>query len=470
MTLRLKLVALVLGLTVAILASLGVYLAGSWSGWSHDAVERDLADRLEAIAGLVEVKRDGRLELEDEGSALLDDPSHPYRIVGEGGFTASSGALAWPDASAGVTVAQDRQGRTWTVASRVVEVRRDHGDHGDRPQRSARLLVQVAGAEAPFGPLEERARRGLLLALAAVLVVGGGGAALIAHRTLAPLRRLAAETDAIGATSLDRRVDAAGLDPELGRVATSFNGLLTRLDEAMRRQRALVSRASHALRTPTATILAQAEVALRRDRPAGEYRAALEEVAAAARESAALVGHLLTLARLDERRAPLQVEDVPLAEVAADLLRLLGPRAAEAGVALELDVPGPLSVRADRVALRELLEALLDNALRYTPRGGRAGVRAGADADDVVLGVWDTGPGIAAAEREQVFERFHRGAAAEATGAPGSGLGLAIVKAIADAHGGTLALADRPGGGLEVVLRFPGSARARPPAPGRRPA
>jgi two-component system OmpR family sensor kinase len=220
----------------------------------------------------------------------------------------------------------------------------------------------------------------------------------------------------------------------------------------MERQRQLVSRTSHSLRTPVATILTRAEVALRRERVPAAYREALEEVAAAARESSALVSHLLTLSALDERRAALELEDVRLAEVARDIVRLLAPRAEEAGIALEVDVPEQLVARADRKALREIVEALLDNAIHHTPRGASAGVRASAVPTGCAVTVWDTGPGIPADERERVLERFYRGRAAEASGRPGSGLGLAIVKAITDAHGARFTLADRPGGGLEATV------------------
>jgi signal transduction histidine kinase len=458
MTLRSKIVALVLGLTVSILVGLGVFLAGSWSGWSREAVERDLSERAEALAALVEVKKYGELKLEREGSPLLDDPAHPHRIIGPGGFASSRGDLPWPPPEEHNGFIHDREGHTWRVVSRLLDVGED--DEHRRGGR-VRITVQVAGVDAPFGALEERFRHGLLLALLAALVLGSGGAALLGHASLAPLRRLAAEVDAIGASSLDKRVGIARLDPELGRLASAFNDLLGRLDDAMQRQRTLVSRASHALRTPTATILTRAEVALRRERPEAEYRDALAEIAAAARESAALVSHLLTLARLDERRKTLQLEEVPVGEVVAELVRLVGPRADEAGIALEWDVPPHLSATAERAALRELLEALLDNALQYTPRGGRAGVRATAGSGGVILTVWDTGPGIPPVERAHVFDRFHRGSAAQASGKPGSGLGLAIVKAIADAHGATLSLEERRGGGLEVVVRMAARSRSR---------
>lgn len=458
MTLRGKIAVLVAGLTAAILAALGIFLAGSWSGWSRDALERDLVDRAGAIAGLLEVKKRGGIELEHEDSPVLRDPTHPWRLVGPEGWTLSGGDLPWPAPAEGQEVVRDRDGRAWLVVTRLLPPGEDER-HG-RGQ-TVRVAVQVAGLHAPHGALEDRFRRGLLVALVFALGLGGGAAALLARISLAPLRRLASEIDAIGASSIERRVGTAGLDPELGRLAGAFNDLLARLEEAMQRQRQLVSRASHALRTPTATILTRAEVALRRERDGGEYREALGEIAAAARESAALVAHLLTLARLDERRKALQCEPVPVGEVAAELVRLLRPRAEEAGIALEVDVPEGLALSADRAALRELLEALLDNALHYTPRGERAGIRASAAPGAVVLSVWDTGPGIPAEERAQVLDRFQRGSAGESSGRPGSGLGLAIVKAIAEAHGAALSLGERPGGGLLVEVRFPAGAEAR---------
>jgi signal transduction histidine kinase len=118
-------------------------------------------------------------------------------------------------------------------------------------------------------------------------------------------------------------------------------------------------------------------------------------------------------------------------------------------------VPGGLAVPADPATLRELLEALLDNALLYTPAGGRCGIRAEPGTGTLSLSVWDTGPGIPEAERGQVYDRFFRGVAAQSSGRPGSGLGLAIVKAVADAHGARLRLGERPGGGAVFSVDLP---------------
>lgn len=459
MSLRLKIVALVIGLTGAILGGLWLLLAGSFAGWSSEAADRELVERAQAILPAVEVEEEDFVEVEEKHARrAVRDPAHPIRLLGPDGVPLLvHGEVAWPAADLAATAPRfdtvEDDGRSWRVVTLAVTPRGKHVRPG------LRVAVQVAGEVGASHALEERFRSGLLVALAAALLVGGAGAAALAHVSLAPLRRLASEIDAIGATSLDRRVGTSGLDRELGRVAGAFNDLLARLEDAMRRQRELVSRASHALRTPVATVLTRAEVALRRERDPEGYREALGDVATAARECSALVAHLLTLSRLDERRGAVVAEDVPLAEVTGQLQRLLSPRAAEARVALELDAPGGLGVRADRTALRELLEALLDNAIHYTPPGGRVGLRAAGTGSGCALTVWDTGPGIPAEERGRVFDRFYRGAGALAAGRSGSGLGLAIVKAIATAHGASVTLGDHPGGGLEVTVVFP-----RPPA------
>jgi two-component system OmpR family sensor kinase len=117
-----------------------------------------------------------------------------------------------------------------------------------------------------------------------------------------------------------------------------------------------------------------------------------------------------------------------------------------------VEVASAATVRGQRDGLRVMLGNLVANALRYTPRGGKVDVSVGVEAGRPVLGVTDTGPGIPAAERERVFDRFHRG---EDAAAPGTGLGLAIVKRVAERHGATVRLADGPGGrGLEVRVEF----------------
>jgi signal transduction histidine kinase len=451
-TLRSKIVLLVVVLTVALLAGLGAFLGGSWSRWSRETLDSELGSRAASLVARVEVQHGGEVEVEGDLTSLRRDASHPFRVLVSGRQVEGSGAsFPWPDPVPGAVTVRATTGAAW----RVVTVSMTGEEGRDEHRGRGPAVVQVAGQEAPFAALGERFRQGLLAALAGALVLGSLGAGLLAHLSLRPLHRLAGEVESIDAGTIDRRVDEEGLDPELRNVAGAFNRMLGRLEEAMERQRRFISRASHSLRTPTATILTRAEVALRRDRPPDEYRAALADIAVAARESAELANHLLSLARLDEGRSTLQRDRVQLAPLAAEVARLVAPRAADVGVGVEQDVPDGLEVDADRASLRELLDALLDNALHHTPRGGRCGVRAQVRRGTAAISVWDTGPGIPEAERAGAFERFSRGSAALASGRPGSGLGLAIVKAIADAHGAPITLGERPGGGALVSLEFP---------------
>ena len=189
MSLRSKIVALVIGLNVAILGGLWVLLAGSWAGWSSEATDRELHDRAEALAAIIEVEDGDGIELEEKHAAKgLRDPAHPFRIVGPGGGPLfAEGELAWPEADPGASVPRtstvEDAGRSWRVLTMPLTVREKHG------RGRLRLAVQVAGEVAANRALEERFRSGLLLALAAALLAGGVGAAVLAHVSLAPLRR-----------------------------------------------------------------------------------------------------------------------------------------------------------------------------------------------------------------------------------------------------------------------------------------
>jgi len=444
MSLRTRVALLVAGLSLVLSLSLGGYLWHAVRHASTDALDRELATSADVLARLVHLDDDGDIELEDHGTGDLEIP---YRLETPEGRVIAQAGLRWPalhevPRGESTTVWMAR-GRPYRVLTRALALQR----HG----RSARVVLRVAVSAAPTMALRRQVGRAVLTATVASALLGALAAALVARSTTRPLRSLADQVTAIEPGALDRRIAVAGRDREVVALAGAFDGLLRRLQAAFERQRAFVARASHALRTPTATILTRAEVTLARPRDEAAYRAALEEIAGAARESAALVQHLLALARLDERATELHPEPVALDVLAEDLERLLAPRARAAGVSLSFDVAPDAHVRADRAALREMLEALLDNALRYTPRGGTAGLRAANDA----LTVWDTGPGMTDEDKRRAFERFFRGSAAERSGAPGSGLGMAIARAVAERHGGTIELADREGGGLEVRVRWP---------------
>jgi two-component system OmpR family sensor kinase len=273
-------------------------------------------------------------------------------------------------------------------------------------------------------------------------------------RALKPLERLAA---AVGRRSPNELapLPAEGWPREITPLVGALNGLLSRLDGTLGAQKAFVADAAHELRTPLAAVHLQAELA-ERARGEPERAAALDALRGGLKRATRVVEQLLSLAREDHAPARAPHVAVDLAALARDVV------AAHAGIAAAKDVDlgaeqlEPLTVEGDRGALATLAANLVDNALRYTPPGGHVDViverRDGAPA----LVVRDDGPGIPAAERVQVFERFSRGSHADA---PGSGLGLAIVERIAQRHDATVTLADGPGGrGLEATVRFGGRA------------
>lgn len=443
MSLRARLILLVLGLAVTLVGGLGLYLGGSLRMWSREALDSELEQQALALTRSAKWEH-GELELEAhelDGRALR----WPYRIeTPRGELLTQAGAFDWPPLS------PESEAAVQTVrSSRVYSMffRPEHG-HG------LRWVVRVAAPLGSFTAIEQRFRAGLIVALALTALLSGVGAAVVATLFLRPLSRLSREVAGLDPSVLDRRLTQKGLDPELGRLAGAFNGVLERIQRAFEMQRAFVARASHSLRTPVASILSMAEVALRRDRSAGEYRAALEEIALSARESARLAEGLLALSRVEQhamRRAPERIE---VAELFAELTRLFHVQADQAGVSLEARDDTNAAVTADRAILRELLHALVDNAIRYTPSGGRVVLRAFAAGDATVIEVSDTGLGIRPEEREKIFDPFFRGSAAEALQRSGSGLGLALVKALADAEGVGLELGDAPGGGTRVSLRL----------------
>jgi signal transduction histidine kinase len=184
-----------------------------------------------------------------------------------------------------------------------------------------------------------------------------------------------------------------------------------------------------------------------RARDADDRRHAIDQLITSSRRAARLVDQLLTLARVDPAEAP-PAGTVELDWLARQVCEINGPQAVENGVALELDAV-PTTVTGDADMLRILLRNLVDNAIRYTPSGGQVTVAV----TERTLTITDTGPGIPAAERERVFDRFHRLAGQDKEG---SGLGLSIVARIAERHGARIQLADGDGGvGLRVTVEFP---------------
>ncbi|GAA7760294.1 MAG: HAMP domain-containing histidine kinase [Burkholderiaceae bacterium] len=274
---------------------------------------------------------------------------------------------------------------------------------------------------------------------------------LAVGRGLRPLREIASEVSARDANTL-APLSVRNMPVEIAPLSDALNQLLGRLAHAIDTQRAFVADAAHALRTPLAALQLQAQLVERaenaeaRQDAVGQLRQGLERLTH-------LVAQLLTLARQEPGAVPPPHEPIDLRELAVGVVADMSQAAINRDIDLGLDdkAGSQATVRGDADALRILLTNLVDNALQYIPRGGRIDVRVSETAAGVELAVIDNGPGISAAERERVFDRFYRVPDAP-TG--GSGLGLAIVAEIAQSHGARVFLEDAAPG-LRVRVVFP---------------
>jgi len=289
----------------------------------------------------------------------------------------------------------------------------------------------------------------LLLPVLVVFVVW------IVGRGLGPLRRLTADVQRRDALSL-MPLGTLDLPREIEPLVAELNRLLERLREAFAQQRNFIADAAHELRSPLTAVRLHGQLLDRApdETAVGEARRSLGD---AIDRSIHVGEQLLARARSEPQTVSSSRDDVFLADVATRAVTDTHPFAQARGIELSLEPDPAGRVCGDREALQVLARNLVDNAVRYTPRGGLVRVTCRDGKDGAELEVADTGPGLAVEERERVVDRFYRREAAQDTG---SGLGLAIVKAIAERHGARIALADASGthasgGGLRVTVTFP---------------
>ena len=311
------------------------------------------------------------------------------------------------------------------------------------------------------GMLLRRARATLdryLDTLIVLIPIGVGlaalGGAMIAQVALRPLDRMTRTARRISAEDLSQRVERPRTGDELDRLAETMNDMLARLEQAFSQSRRFAADAAHELRTPLAALRGSIEVALRGARSPEEYRRVLasdlEEVERLIRLSEDLLLLSRSMAGPEPTRAMVDLE--PLLLEVLDVGARLGQ---PAGVSVRIESAAPASVRGDAAALRRALVNLVENGIKYTPRGGKVELSLSAGAGTAAVEVSDTGIGIEAADAERIFDPFVRLDAARSRDTGGAGLGLVIARSIVAAHGGTLAVDSRPGSGSRFTIRLP---------------
>jgi heavy metal sensor kinase len=301
----------------------------------------------------------------------------------------------------------------------------------------------------------------------AILLASGGGY-FLARKSLAPVVAMSSQAGRIGGANLHERLAVHNERDELGQLARSFNSLLDRISESFERQRRFMADASHELRTPVAILRGEAEVALSQQaRSLAEYQESLGVLHQEAERLTHIVEDLFTLTRADAGQYSLQPRDFYLEELVTECVHSARTLALAKRISLTFDGAEESPIYADESLLRRMILNLLDNAIKYTPEGGRVTVACRRQGDEYTLSITDTGTGIPAELQPRIFERFFRADEARSrshSDGGGAGLGLAISRWIAEAHQGRLELtrSDSTGSTFTASLHAKPEFRASP--------
>lgn len=329
-------------------------------------------------------------------------------------------------------------------------------------RRGNPLITVCAISKAHMEQSLRSLRTTLLLMLTASGLLAAFAANRLAQRLTSPLERIAKEARAIDEVRLDARLSVPAQDAELQDLADILNAMLHRLETAFATQRQMMDSqsrflvdASHELRSPLANLRGTIEVALRRPREADDYRETLTASMIEIERLSRLVNDLLTLSRTDTGQFSFHFAPCDLAELTRRSVAAHAARAGEAHLALSVDAPVLVPVRGDVHRLRQILDNLLDNALRYAPVHSVIRVRVQSDGGAAAVTVRDEGPGLSVDDQIHIFDRFYRADESRTRSTGGLGLGLAIARAFAEAHQGTLSVASTPGEGAAFTLTLP---------------
>jgi signal transduction histidine kinase len=447
---------------LTVFALFAAFLLGYFAWNTRRLITEQITETVDAeIQGLAEQYRQGgirRLVFAIEGRARRPGSSLYLLTTSAGeGVAGNIGSLA--------TGVLDNPGWSETIYRRLDE--QDPTEH----QALVRVIQLAGGFRLLVGrDLEERERLyNVVLAagrwsLALVVVLGLAGGFFVARRVLRRIDAMTETTRTIMQGDLDERLPVAGTGDELDRLAGNLNAMLERIEALMRGLKEVSDNIAHDLKTPLTRLRNRCEEALRTAEDEAQYRAALESTI---EESDGLIrtfNALLMIARAESGHARDGMVELDAAEIARSVAELYDPLAEEKGVKLRLEAATAVPVRGNRELISQALANMVDNAIKYgsaTANGEPASIVVGAagEGNRILLTVADHGPGIPAADRARVLERFVR--LEQSRSAPGSGLGLSLTAAVARLHGGEFRLEDNHPG-LLSVLSLP---RAGAPVP-----
>jgi heavy metal sensor kinase len=287
-----------------------------------------------------------------------------------------------------------------------------------------------------------------------IILLAGAGGIFLSNKALEPVDSITKTALAISERDLSQRIKVTGED-ELGRLASSLNEMIERLESAFQRQQQFTADASHELRTPLAIIEAESTLALNKKRTDTEYEKSLELISQETSFMSTLVDKLLFLARTDAGDDHQNIEDFNLYQLLSLLYTDVEVLAREKEIYFEASTSFSLTVKGDKIKIRQLFLNILENAIKYTPAGGRISVSAEEKNGMAVVAIKDTGIGIPAEHLPYIFERFYRADKARSRAEGGAGLGLAIAKQIAVMNGGDIGVESEVGKGTTFYVSLP---------------
>jgi signal transduction histidine kinase len=284
-------------------------------------------------------------------------------------------------------------------------------------------------------------------------VLGIVGGWFLAFRALRPIRDLVATIHSVHTGRMDSRVPPARTGDELDELIRLFNGMLARIESLIAGMRGALDNVAHDLKTPVTRQRAVIETALDSAPDASALREALMDCAEESERIVTMLDVLMDISEAETGTMRLGLEKVDVGAVIEDVIDLYQYVAEDKRLKIAAAVSPGLQVTADAGRLRQVLANLLDNALKYSPAGGRVGITAGLAAGEVMIQVSDTGPGIAEPDLPRIFERLYRGDRSRSQ--KGLGLGLSLVRAVVRAHHGRIEVRSRPGEGSVFTVYLP---------------
>jgi len=471
---------LALAIAAILVAALGTAFVATYRGTGAQVqaqIDQDLRQESSALQQRLALADDKPAALARQAQRYVDDQT-PFAVtprlylvrVTDGGVVSNVPALVPPEGLGRVRrVLGPRYETPEARAMRSAPLGFSTADVGDEPLRlyfasvtngvRTIALVGVGESAAAVARAKRGVARTFLFAGSATLLAAIVLGFVFATRLSRPLRRMAATAAEVRGGDLSKRIGGTAGPEEVRVLADAFDRMLDRLEDAFARQRGFVADASHELRTPLTVIRGQLEVLARqREVTTEDVRHVDEVVRTEVLRMERLVEDLLLLARADEGELlrPEEVELAPFVTELFDALTLTADRRFELS-----DVPAGV-LRADEDRIAQAVRNLARNAIEHTTLGGLVRLTVTAlPRGGVEIGIEDDGPGIPAAQRDRVFDRFHRTDSARARREGGAGLGLAIARAIVEAHGGRIHAGVSPEGGARVVFELPGFQPAR---------